>query len=278
MTGRFDDIPRLGVGVGFRAPFKTDLFVHRRQVDFLEITVDHFLDRGPDGDEELQLLADHFTLIPHGLDLSLGSAEGLSERYLERIATIVEAVRPPYWSEHIAFTRAGGIEIGHLSPLPFTYEAIDVLAKNVDFARRSIDVPLILENITYAVQMPGAEMSEAEFLQEIVERTGCGLLLDVTNLYTNAVNHRFDANEMIDALPLDAIVQLHFVGGRWEGDTLIDSHSSATPPQVWALLETILRRAPVKGVILERDENIPPFAEILDELRKARSIWDKVSA
>lgn len=276
MNSRFPNVPKLGVGVGFRAPFKSDLFLHRSEVDFIEITVDHFLDRGKEGDEELTLLADHFTIIPHGLDLSLGSAEGLNERYLEKVAKIVATVRPPWWSEHIAFTRAGGIEIGHLSPLPFTHEAVDVLATNVEMARRSIDAPLILENITYSVQMPGAEMSEAEFLQVIVDRTGCGLLLDVTNLYTNAVNHGYDADEMIDALPLDAIVQLHFVGGRWEGDTLIDSHSSATPPEVWSLLETILQRASVKGVILERDENIPPFVEILDELRKARVIWNKV--
>lgn len=278
MISQLSSIPTLGVGVGFRAPFKSDLFLNRREVDFLEITIDHFLNRGREGEEELRLLADHFTLIPHGLDLSLGSAEGLNESYLREIASVVEKVNPPYWSEHIAFTRADGIEIGHLSPLPFTNEAIDVLTRNVEIARRTIDKPLILENITYSVQMPGAEMTEAEFLQRIVERTGCGLLLDVTNLYTNAVNHGFDVNETIDALPLDAVVQLHFVGGRWEGDTLIDSHSSATPPEVWDLLTEILDRAPVKGVILERDENIPPFAEILDELRRARAIWQELES
>ncbi|HPF39381.1 MAG TPA: DUF692 domain-containing protein [Phycisphaerae bacterium] len=273
MNDRFSNLPALGVGLGFRAPFRGDLFLHRREVDFLEITVDHFLDRGREGDAELQLLADHFTLIPHGLDLSLGSAEGLNERYLERVADVVRRVRCPWWSEHIAFTRAGGIDIGHLSPLPFTHEAIDAIVRNVETARKTIDVPLILENITYTLRMPGAEMSEAEFLRRLVDRTGCGLLLDVTNLYTNAVNHRFDAAAMIDELPLDAVVQLHFVGGRWDGDVLIDSHSDATPPEVWALLEEIVRRAPVKGVILERDENIPPFAELRDELTRARSIW-----
>lgn len=278
MTERFSHLPVLGVGVGFRAPFKSDLFLNRGEVEFLEVTVDHFLDRGNEGDEELTLLADHFTLIPHGLDLSLGSAEGLNESYLRDLTAIVEKLNPPWWSEHIAFTRAGGIEMGHLSPLPFTYEALDVLTRNVETARRSIDVPLILENITYTVRMPGAEMTEAEFLRQIVERTGCGLLLDVTNLYTNSVNHGFSIDETIDALPLDAIVQLHFVGGRWDGDVLIDSHSSATPPEVWDLLTEILDRAPVKGVILERDENIPPFAEILGELRQARSIWDALES
>ncbi|MCG8403762.1 MAG: DUF692 domain-containing protein [Phycisphaerales bacterium] len=275
---REPNIPRLGVGVGFRTPFKSELFLNRSEVDFLEITVDHFLDRGAEGDDELRLLADHFTLIPHGLDLSLGSAEGLNESYLDRVADIVEKVKPPYWSEHIAFTRADDIEMGHLSPLPFTHRAIDAISENVEIARRVIDVPLILENITYTMQMPGAEMTEAEFLNRIVDSTGCGLLLDVTNLYTNSVNHGFDANAMLSALPLEAIVQLHFVGGRWDGDTLIDSHSSATPPEVWDLLTEVLDRAPVKGVILERDENLPPFGEILDELRRARTIWQELES
>src|SRR5439155_25020083 len=128
---------------------------------------------------------------------------------------IVRRVSPPWWSEHIAFTRAGGVDIGHLSPVPFTYEAIDVLSRNIAEVRRYIDVPLILENITYMVEMPGAELNEAQFLTELLERTDCGLLLDVTNLYTNAVNHGYDLQSMLEQLPLERVVQLHFAGGYW---------------------------------------------------------------
>lgn len=265
-------LPTLGVGLGFREPFRSDLFLHRGSVDFLEITADHYLDAPPEKLEELALLADHFTLIPHGLNLSLGGAEGIDAMYLRKLADLVRRLDPPWWSEHIAFTRAGGVDIGHLCPLPFTREAIQVLCRNVAAVRRSIDVPLILENITYVVAMPGAEMAEAEFLAEVLERTDCGLLLDVTNLHTNAVNHGYAKEEFLRAIPWERVVQLHFVGGHWQEAVLVDSHSDATPPEVWELMDDVLSRAPVKGVILERDEDLPPFGELLGELERARAM------
>jgi uncharacterized protein (UPF0276 family) len=219
-------------------------------------------------------------LIPHGLNLSLGSAEGLDMSYAQSLATLVNRLSPPYWSEHLAVTRAGGIEIGHLAPLPFTREAVDVVCRNVAAVRELTEIPLILENITYTVAFPASDMTEAEFLTEITERTGCGLLLDVTNLYTNAVNHGYDLGVFLDTAPLERVVQLHFTGGEWFDGVLVDSHSAATPPEVWSLLAEVLRRAPVKGVILERDENLPPFREIAAEMAQARELgrqarrWD----
>ncbi len=265
-------LPTLGVGLGFREPFRSDLFLHQRDVDFLEITADHYLDVSPQKMQELELLARHFTLIPHGINLSLGSAEGLDTSYARKFADLVQQLNPPWWSEHIAFTRAGGVDIGHLSPLPFTHEAVEVLCRNVIEMRRYVGVPLILENITYMVEMPGAEMSEAQFLTELLERTGCGLLLDVTNLYTNAVNHGHDLSAVLEQLPLERVVQLHFAGGYWHDGVLIDSHSQQTPSEVWDLMGEVVTRAPVKGIILERDENLPSFGELLEELGRAREI------
>lgn len=266
------ELPVLGVGLSYREPFRADLFVNRPRVDFLEITADHYLDAPPEKERELELLAQHFTLIPHAINLSLGSAEGVDALYVQKLARVIHRLNPPWWSEHIAFTRAGGVEIGHLSPLPFTREAVDAVARNVAEVRRWIDTPLILENITYTVTVPGAEMSEPEFLRAVLEEAGCGLLLDVTNLYTNAVNHGYDPLTFIEQLPLERVVQLHFVGGIWDGGMLIDSHSQPTPQEVWSLFEYVLGRVQVKGVVLERDENLPPFGEILEELEHARQI------
>jgi uncharacterized protein (UPF0276 family) len=267
----------LGVGVGYREPMRADIFLNRSKIDFLEITIDHYLDAPPEKQRELALLSDHFTLIPHGLDLSLGSAEGLDDAYVDAVAELVARVDPPYWSEHIAFTRAGGIDIGHLAPLPWTEEALDVLCRNIAEVQRRIPRPFILENITYATILPGAEMSEGEFLARLTERTGCGLLLDVTNLYTNAVNFGLDVGEMLDAFPMEHVVQLHFAGGEWYDGVLIDTHGAPTPEPVWELLAEVLRRAPVKGVILERDENLPPFAEIAAEAARARRIGQEAA-
>jgi uncharacterized protein len=265
-------LPSLGVGLGFRAPHFTDLFLQRSEVDFLEVTVDHFFDAPPEKAQQFELLRDHFMLIPHGLNLSLGSAEGIDANYLEKFASLVTQANPPWWSEHLAFTKAGGIEIGHLTPLPFTSEAIDAVARNVRTARQTIPIPLILENITYTISLPGQEMTEGEFLHHVVNETGCGLLLDVTNLFINSANHGFDPRRWLDGAPLDAVVQLHFVGAQRAGDRWIDSHARPVGPDIWGLLDDVLERAPVRGAILERDEDIPPLGEVLPELRRAREI------
>lgn len=270
--GRFTRLPVLGVGLGFREPLRSELFLHQSEVDFLEITAEHYLDAPRWKMRELDLLAEHFKLIPHAINLSLGSAEGVDRTYLRKLAHLVKRINPPWWSEHISFTRAGGVDIGHLSPVLRTREALRVLCRNIEEVRAEIDAPLILENITYVLDVPGAEMSEAEFLRELVESADCGLLLDVTNLHTNAVNHGYDAEEFLHELPLERVVQLHFVGGHWHEGVLIDSHSERTPTEVWRLLELVLAHAPVKGVVLERDENFPPFKELLEELAQAREV------
>nr|UXE45583.1 hypothetical protein Hi04_10k_c4998_00026 [uncultured bacterium] len=265
-------LPSLGVGLGYRAPFLSDLFRLRERVDFLEITADHFFDVPPEALDELDLLADHFPLIPHGLDLSLGSAEGADPAYLDKFADLVNRLDPPWWSEHLAFTRAGGISIGHLATLPYTREAVDVVARNVEAVRRRIDVPLILENVTATVLVPGSEMDEPEFLTAVLDGTGCGWLCDVTNMYTNAVNRGIEPASWLDRWPWDRIVQMHFAGGHWHDGILIDSHAHPASPEVWAALEEAVARSPVKGIILERDERLPPLGELLDEVDRARAI------
>ena len=268
----FSCLPTLGVGLGFRTAFRSDLFFHQEQVDFLEIIADHYLDASAEKERELDLLAEHFVLIPHGLHLSLGSAEGIDPVYLGKLAHLIKRLNPPWWSEHIAFTQAGGIPIGHLASLPFTRDAVEVLCRNIAAVRREIAASLLLENITYTVALPGAEMSEAEFIAEVLDRTGCGLLLDVTNLYTNAVNHGYVPGDFLDQLPLERVAQLHFAGGHWQRDVLVDSHAHPTPPEVWAWMGEVLARAPVQAAVLERDENLPPFQCLLDELQQAREL------
>lgn len=265
-------LPKLGVGLGFRPHFKGELFLHREQVDFLEITADHYMDAGPEKLEELELLKRHFPLIPHGLSLSLGTADGIDEGYLEKLAALIGSIRPAWWSEHICFTTAGGIDIGHLAPVPFTSESVNTLVKNIRKVKDVIDVPLILENITYMFRYPHSEMDEAEFLKKVLEETDCGLLLDVTNLYVNSVNHNYDWRRFLDVLPMDRVVQLHFVGSHKQGHRLIDSHSEDTQDEIWEVFSEVCQRTEIKGAILERDENFPRFAEIIKEVSIAREL------
>lgn len=268
----FTGLPTLGVGLGYRRPFRSGLFEHRDAVEFLEITIEHFLDPDETTARELDLLRRHFPLIPHGLNLSLGTAEGLDPVTLDHYAELINTLAPPWWSEHIACTRAGGLEIGHLSPLPRTREAMAALVKNIAEARRRIPAPLLLENITWEVEVPGAEMSEEDFVAEVLDRSDCGLLLDITNLFANAANHGYDPRAWLDRIPADRVVQLHFVGGHWDGGRYVDSHGAPTPEPIWDLMDDVLARFPVKGVILERDEHLPPFAELRGELDRARAL------
>ena len=268
-------LPRLGVGLGFRDPYRASVFTHRSQIDFLELIADHFfaqeVERGP----LLDLLSRHFPLIPHGLALSLGSADGLKAEYLDDYVGLVNRLEPAWCSDHIAFTHAGAIDIGHLTPLPKTEASLQVLAHNISIVQSRITCPLILENITETIQYPGDQLDEASFLSDLLMRTDTGLLLDVTNLYINSINYRFDPLKVLWRLPAERIIQLHFVGGHWDDGWLIDSHSRRTPHEIWELMEEVLKFAPVRAILLERDEDLPELDELLEELAQARTLMNR---
>lgn len=267
-----DELPNLGVGLGFRERFRADVLLNRASIDFLEITADHYLDASKSKLDELRLLKEHFTLVPHSLDLSLGSAEGLDDVYVEKLAALIELVDPPWFSDHICFTRSGGVAIGHLAPVPYTREAVEVLKHNIGRLKSLIKRPLVLENISYLMRYPSSEMSEAEFLTRVVDETDCGILLDITNLYINSRNFDFCPRTFLGRVPLDRVVQIHFVGSRRQGKRLIDAHSDRTEDEIWALFEHVAERCRIRGAILERDGNFPEFRELLEELGTARQI------
>ena len=156
--------------------------------------------------------------------------------------------------------------------MPFTDEALGVFVRNIEKVKKRIDLPLILENITYNIEYPWNEMSEGEFIRRLLEETDCGLLLDVANLYINSVNLEFDWREYLDELPMDRVVQLHCVGAHRGHDRLIDAHADATDDDIWNVFREVSVRCDIKGAILERDENFPVFDELLNELDTARKI------
>lgn len=278
MDGAAKQIKGASVGIGYREPFRADLFLHQEEFDFLEITSDHYIDANPRKMEELKLLMDHFPLIPHSLDLSLGSAEGVDRGYLEKLAALVEMVQPEWFSDHICFTRSGGAKIGHLAPVPYTREALKVFVRNIRGVKDLIKTPLILENITYTMQFPSSEMTEAEFISSLLEETDCGLLLDVTNLYINSKNFGFDWRAFLDEIPMDRVVQLHFVGSHNHGGRLVDAHADTTQDEIWNVFREVCVRSNIKGSVLERDENLPDFANLMGEIGTARKILNSVRA
>jgi uncharacterized protein (UPF0276 family) len=266
------DIPFLGVGIGFRSELKSMIFLNRDKIGFLEVIADHYMDAPKEKMEELSLLKKHFTVIPHAINLSLGSTEGIDAVYLNKLKKVIDFLDPPYWSEHISYTQAHGIDIGHLAPIIYNDDFLEVLKRNIQVVQKVIPQKLILENITYHVELPGRTYSDADFLNALCEQTGCGLLMDLTNLYINSRNLKFNPFHFIDLLKQENIVQLHYVGYETAGEQIIDTHSAKTPPEIFQLMEYLFKTCQPKGVLLERDEQFEKEAEIAEDLIKANEL------
>ncbi|MBL1073058.1 DUF692 domain-containing protein [Nocardia sp. 2] len=216
--------------------------------------------------EELEALrATGVAVVPHGISLSLGGAEGVDAHRVEHLADCARALGSPLVSEHIAFVRAGGIEAGHLLPVPRTREALDVLARNISRTQAELEVPLAVENIAALFEWPDAEFTEAEFLRELVDRTGVYLLVDIANVYANARNRSRDPLTELLSLPTERIAYCHVAGGREVGGRYHDTHVHAVPAAVLELVSEFTARNPVP-LMLERDGNYPPAGELVAEL------------
>ncbi|HVF77702.1 MAG TPA: DUF692 domain-containing protein [Solirubrobacteraceae bacterium] len=205
-------------------------------------------------------------VVPHGVSLSLGGAERPDRGRLAHLASVAQRVGAPLVSEHIAFVRADGRESGHLLPVPRTREALDILSENVAIAQDALPVPLALEHVATLVQWPGAEMDEATFVSELIERTGALLLLDLSNLYANAHNHGYHALESLERFPLERIAYVHVGGGCFREGVYHDTHADPVVPGVLHLVEELFSLTDVPGVLLERDDDFPPEAEFAAEL------------
>jgi uncharacterized protein (UPF0276 family) len=209
-------------------------------------------------------------VVPHGVRLSLGGAEPVEASRVTHLAACAAALQAPLVSEHVAFVRAGGRDAGHLLPVPRTREALDVLAANIRRTQSELDVPLALEPIAALFDWPDDEYSEPDFLTELLERTGAMLLLDVANVYANAVNRGEDAEAALDRLPIDRIAYVHVAGGAEHADDpgiYHDTHTHPVPPAVLRLVGRLVERAEKPPpVMLERDGRYPPAAELRAEL------------
>ncbi|WP_306336306.1 DUF692 domain-containing protein [Streptomyces sp. KL118A] len=267
---------RLGTGIGWR-PEIADAVEAMPGIDWVEAVAEN-LCPGHLPDSLLRLRERGVTVVPHGVSLGLGGADRPDEGRLTALAERAEALGSPLVTEHIAFVRAGGaltatqpLEAGHLLPVPRTRDALDVLCENVRIAQDALPVPLAVENIAALVAWPGEEMTEGQFLYELVERTGVRLLIDVANLHTNHVNRGEDPAKALDELPVEAIAYVHVAGGFERDGVWHDSHAHPVPEPVLAVLADLASRVSPPGVLLERDENFPEPAELERELDAIRA-------
>ncbi|MEU5032821.1 DUF692 family multinuclear iron-containing protein [Streptomyces rubiginosohelvolus] len=269
----------LGIGIGWRPEIAAEV-ESLSGIDWVEAVAENLCaDHLPDS--LVRLRERGVTVVPHGVALGLGGADRPDPDRLAGLAARAELLGAPLVTEHIAFVRAGGpltaspkLEAGHLLPVPRTWDALDVLCENVRIAQDSLPVPLALENIAALITWPGEELTEGQFLAELVERTGVRLLIDVANLHTNHVNLGQDPAKALDELPVEAIAYVHVAGGVEKNGVWHDTHAHPVSEPVLEVLAELRSRVDPPGVLLERDDAFPPGAELAGELDAIRAtLW-----
>ena len=267
-------LPALGSGLGHRVELAEAIEAHADRIDWLEVITERYLFAPADEREGLGELARRFPIVPHGLELSIGSEQEPEAAYVEALAVLAADIDAPWFSDHLSFTRTDRVAVGLLVPLPRTREVARRLGRRARRVQEAVGRPFLLENITYYVDM-ATPLTEAQFITEVMEHCECGLLLDLANLDINARNHGFDPLEFLDTIPVERVVQVHLAGGvDGDGDRLsLDSHGAAIPGRVWDLLAELVSRTHVNATLVERDQNFPDdFGDLLAEIDRARTI------
>ena len=260
-------------GLGLRRPHYPDFLGHDAPVavDFVEVISENFMVAGGRPLDVLRRVRARHPVALHGVSMSLGSADGVDPDYLRRLRALVDMIEPLFVSDHLSWSRIEGFNSHDLLPLPYTREALAVVCDNVGRAQDALGRTMLIENPSSYIAMPG-EMSEWGFLAEVCARTGCDLLLDVNNVYVSATNHGFDAEAFLAGIPADRVRQIHLAGHSQGQGMLIDTHDQPVTGGVWALYAAVLARLGPVATMIERDDDIPPLADLLGELDMARGL------
>jgi uncharacterized protein len=271
---------RPAIGIGYRWNIDDWTRANLARFDALEVTLDHCMARSGASRAAIFDLVGQIPLTAHGIGLSIGTDVPVDFAYVDEIAAIIDRLRAPAYSEHLAFTRVPGRDLGNLLPLPKTRAVAESIIAKVRIVQSRISVPFLLENISYLFDWPDSELSDAEFLSLICRETGSGILLDVENLHLNAQNHGLDPYAFLDALPAGAVKEVHVAGGHTlhenflPGPFFADSHSHPVAEATLDLLDYALARHTPTAIVLERDDRLDAAEEILDDVTRLRRRFD----
>lgn len=261
-----------GFGLGLRKPHYAEFLEGSPAVDFVEIISENFMVDGGRPRQTLRDVRDLYPVALHGVSMSIGSADGLDGAYLARLRALVDEIEPLFVSDHLSWTRVEGFSAHDLLPLPYTQEALDIVCANIHRAQDVLGRTMLVENPSTYIRFDDADMSEWAFLDAMCARTGCGLLLDVNNVFVSARNHGFDPIAYLDGVPHDRVRQVHLAGHSQGAELVVDTHDRPVPPAVLDLYAHVLPKLGSVATMIERDDDIPPLADLLDELATVRSI------
>ena len=285
-----------GVGLGLRWDFVDELIEKKPALDFIEVSPENYMGRGGHYDEALERATDLWPVVTRGLTMSIGGVDPLRDDYLGGLASFLDRVKSPWHSDHLCFSTYGGVVLHDLLPIPSKKEEVARIADRIKGAQDAIRRPMAVENVSFYLHPGKREMSEAEFLARVCEAADCGLMLDVNNAWVNATNFGFDIDEWMRTAPLERVVQMHVAGHDWfsdgawrlgerprdlqdkEGKLIVDTHGSDCCDEVLALLGRTLAKTGPVPVLLERDQSIPPLDELLAEVAKIKSLWERATA
>ena len=264
--------PFQGFGLGLRPQHYPDFLAADHQpVDFVEVISENFMVRGGRPLHVLDAVRQRHPVALHGVSMSIGSADGVRPDYLARLKALVDRVEPLWVSDHLCWTGVEGFNSHDLLPVPYTHEALDVICANIHRVQETLGREILLENPSSYITFADQDFSEHGFIAEMCARTGCHLLLDVNNIHVSATNHGFDPSAYLAGIPADRVRQIHLAGHSQGQSLLIDTHDQPVPDSVWAPYEAALARLGPVATMIERDDDIPPLADLLAELDIARA-------
>lgn len=270
-------LPALGYGIGLRTLHFGEILERRPAIDFFEAITENFLDTGGRPRNVLDRVAERYPVVLHGVSLSIGSADPLDLGYLRKVKELARRVDAPWVTDHLCWTGTAGRNVHDLLPLPLNEETLAHVALRVRTVQEFLERPLHLENPSTYLEFRSSTMGEAEFLSRLTDLTGCGLLLDVNNVFVSCVNHGWDAEAYIDAVPADRVVQVHLAGHTDKGTHLLDTHSDHVKDEVFRLYARLLARTGPVATLVEWDEDIPALDVVHAEAEKARAVAESVA-
>lgn len=268
----------LGFGLGLRPIYYDEILSERADIDWFEIISENYMAGGGRPSAMLERIRADYPIVMHGVSMSIASADPLDFDYLRDLKALAKRIEPEWVSDHLAWTGVHGVNLHDLLPIPYTEESLAHVAERILRVQDFLGRRLVVENASTYVAFRESRMKEWAFLDELTKRADCLLLLDVNNVFVSSFNHGFDAAEYIDNIPHGRVAQFHMAGHTDNGTHKIDTHDQPICRDVWALYERARRRFGDVSTMIERDDNFPPFAELLGELRRLREMSARIDA
>src|SRR5215470_13936087 len=268
-ANRFNGHTDYGVGIGLRIPHYHHIFDKKPVVDWFEIISENFMIGGGRALATLDQILERYRVVQHGVSMYFGSAEPLNREHLTRLKALVKRTKTPWLTDHLCWGSVDGTYSHDLYPMPYTFEAAKRTAQKIREARDFLEVPIAVENVSSYAEFHVSEMTEWEFLNEVVEDADCGILLDVNNIYVSSQNHNFNPLDYVNSVPHDRVAQIHIAGHTKYEKYILDTHDHPVIDPVWKLYERAIQRVGHTATLLEWDDSIPSFEEVHDEALKA---------